>query len=774
MPFGLFESLVDQVVDPRKFLLNYSGESTVYPELIPAIRRARATGAAVELVTALAAASEALVDELARSGLTRLTVSIHATDPAAFAAIYRHGSFEVLRARLERFLARSSGVAVDLAFVAMRHNLGELRAVTALAAGLGLASVSIFPVIQRDPLPAPLPELDPAAFRAAVDAVRQEHPAVALTVCNPLFDGPAAHLGEIPTACPGELPAGAAIYSCEQNPWETAHVLANGDVVACEVHDRVPLGNLAHQTLAEVWGGEAYRRFRERYRAGAFAECNRCPWKSAWLPGPMHGEILAARGRSAQLGYGWHDPAGEPHLWASQQAVAVLESPAGAGVLHVHGTLPPGAGGVPNRLSIACNGSPVGEVRNDNSGPLTFGLDFGVPARLDRPWQVEFRTSQVHHAPGDQRDLGFAMAVLASKPAPDRARFRRQKNALAPLAAAVAAIDRAGRAAASVFQRSRPDESLLLPLAPGLSVVIPEWDNPAELAQCLDGLETAADEWPETVEAVVVVNGSPASLYSDLQARHAWVRWQFHERPLGFAGAVAAGIRAAQYDWVYLLNSDAVPDPAALAEAGRCRSPLTFSVASQIYLKDETRFREETNWTRLFVENGLAATHDLIPRSGRTLDHFYAGGGASLFQTGLLRRLLAPRAYHPFYWEDVEWGWRARKLGYRSRFCAASAVRHTQRSTIARHFAADSVDATIRRNRLLFQLRNFTAAGSLDAVLDAMAEGPPGLAEFFLRPRTLAAVARGRLWNHVAPLSDAEVLESVCNYSFGAALPALS
>jgi GT2 family glycosyltransferase len=197
-------------------------------------------------------------------------------------------------------------------------------------------------------------------------------------------------------------------------------------------------------------------------------------------------------------------------------------------------------------------------------------------------------------------------------------------------------------------------------------------------------------------------------------------------------------------------------------------------VASQIYLKDETRFREETNWTRLFVENGLAATHDLIPRSGRTLDHFYAGGGASLFQTGLLRRLLAPRAYHPFYWEDVEWGWRARKLGYRSRFCAASAVRHTQRSTIARHFAADSVDATIRRNRLLFQLRNFTAAGSLDAVLDAMAEGPPGLAEFFLRPRTLAAVARGRLWNHVAPLSDAEVLESVCNYSFGAALPALS
>ena len=43
MPFPLFESLVRQVIDPRAFLLNYSGESTVYPDLIPAIRLARST-----------------------------------------------------------------------------------------------------------------------------------------------------------------------------------------------------------------------------------------------------------------------------------------------------------------------------------------------------------------------------------------------------------------------------------------------------------------------------------------------------------------------------------------------------------------------------------------------------------------------------------------------------------------------------------------------------------------------------------------------------------
>lgn len=41
MPYGLFESLVRQISDPRTFLLNYSGESTVYPDLIPAMRLAR-------------------------------------------------------------------------------------------------------------------------------------------------------------------------------------------------------------------------------------------------------------------------------------------------------------------------------------------------------------------------------------------------------------------------------------------------------------------------------------------------------------------------------------------------------------------------------------------------------------------------------------------------------------------------------------------------------------------------------------------------------------
>jgi MoaA/NifB/PqqE/SkfB family radical SAM enzyme len=200
MPFALFESLVRQVSDPRTFLLNYSGESTVYPDLIAAIRLARSTGAAVELVSALASAPEALVDELGAAGLTRLTVSVHAAADTAFTDIYRHGSFTALRARLER-LVRSGGEAprpatIDLAFVAMERNLAQLAGVAELARELGLRSVSIFPVIRRDEIPIVFPrELTASGSHTAkfrrqlnqlVESLRQRHREIGFVICNPV------------------------------------------------------------------------------------------------------------------------------------------------------------------------------------------------------------------------------------------------------------------------------------------------------------------------------------------------------------------------------------------------------------------------------------------------------------------------------------------------------------------------------------------------------------------------------------------------------------
>ncbi|MGP8245924.1 MAG: SPASM domain-containing protein [Bryobacteraceae bacterium] len=774
-PFEVYSSLLKALVDPRKFILNYSGESTLYPDLIPAIQAARATGAFVEMVSVMATAPESLLGPLSRSGLNRLTVSIHATAAEKFAEIYRYSSFATLRARLERFLelcrTNSTPPVVDLAFVAMNTNLMELAGVASLASELDLREITIFPVLRRDEITAQfVHELTPHGTRrteferrlqAVVNEAAQSHPEIRFTVANQSLPTAEGCLGEVPVPYAGELPDGASIHSCEQNPWETAHVLSNGDVVACEVLDKIPLGNLCEQSIEDIWHGQAYRSFRARYRCGEVPECRACPWKRVYLPSPPASEIIAARGLSAQLLYGWHAPAGEPHIWSSQQAAAMLAPVADSRTLHLSGMLPAGPRGNPNQLTIRLNGTEIGQVTNPWEEIMPFGLDFAVGANRRAPWMLEFRTAHLYQpsergAGTDQRDLGFALVLMVAKAFVEPERTRRRKAALEPLRRWLREIDLWGMRVRRRWQRGvRAQASKTW--KPGLSILIPEWDNAPELSACLASVREAARGWTEALEVVVLVNGSPRSGYRDLRQAYPRVRWRFHDRPLGFGGAVRAGLRAVRHDWVYLLNSDAVLEPSALGVAAALRSRHTFSVASQIVLKDKTRFRDETNWTTLLVEAGLATIHDWIPETDVPVPGFYAGGGASMFRTCLLRKLLDGAAYDPFYWEDVEWGWRARKLGYDSWHCPGSIAHHTRRSTIGRHYAAETVERIFLRNCLLFQLRNFTTAGSLDRVMEEIAAAPEEVGAHFLAPATRWKIARGRWWNHLAPLADEEV-----------------
>jgi hypothetical protein len=67
------------------------------------------------------------------------------------------------------------------------------------------------------------------------------------------------------------------------------------------------------------------------------------------------------------------------------------------------------------------------------------------------------------------------------------------------------------------------------------------------------------------------------------------------------------------------------------------------------------------------------------------------------------------------------------------------------------------VEQIVHRNRLLFQLRNFTTAGSLERAIEEIADAPEPVGAHFLAPATRWKIARGRLWNHLAPITDEEV-----------------
>ena len=286
----------------------------------------------------------------------------------------------------------------------------------------------------------------------------------------------------------------------------------------------------------------------------------------------------------------------------------------------------------------------------------------------------------------------------------------------------LAAAIRLSRALEIVLQRfpqkfHRPAE-----WRPGISIVIPERGTPDLLVRTIEAALAAAGRLSEESELIIVINGATLSAYARLQQRFPQARWLYSERPLGFSGAVARGVRAAQFDWVYLLNSDMVLAPEALAELMPWRAAHVFAIASQIFFADANRRREETGWTGFRVQDGMFEIFDVLPEDATTVrGHLYAGGGASLFRRELLLRFLSrSHPYNPVYWEDVEWGVRAWQAGFEVLFCPASHATHVHRATVSRIFSQDELNRIVRRNQLLFSLRNgFSRNWSLRL-------GPPG------------------------------------------------
>ncbi|MCP4687511.1 MAG: glycosyltransferase, partial [Desulfobacterales bacterium] len=247
----------------------------------------------------------------------------------------------------------------------------------------------------------------------------------------------------------------------------------------------------------------------------------------------------------------------------------------------------------------------------------------------------------------------------------------------------------------------------------GITVIIPERDSPEMLADCLKAAAGALALVDAPGEIVVVVNGADPGRYDTVKKSFPRVRWEHFIQPLGFGAAIQRGLEAANYSWVYLLNSDMLLDRRALIELWPFRGDDVFALASQIFFQDPEKRREETGFTALRVANGEIELFDAEPLDPDLVcDHLYAGGGSSLFQRGPLTRYVEnAHVYAPFYWEDVEWGVRARRDGLEVLFVPKSHAWHKHRATVSRFYSPEEVREIFEVNSWQCLVRNRLAHG---------------------------------------------------------------
>ncbi len=429
LDFEIYRNLIAELDEPDFIGLNYSGESIYYPRLLDAIALAAATGASTELVTAFSTIPEPLLRGIVESGLDRLAISLHTMDAAQYEAIYKFGSLDLLKRRVADLLELKEKLRVekprlDFCFVAMSGNLNQLPAVAQYAKSAGVRELSIHPIIGRHLVPHDFSrelagnQLRPGfvnELRTAVTAVRDAHPGFTVNVLNPALD-PHPRVSGAPGYYAPLLPEGARIYSCDQSPFESAHILASGDVVVCEVHDEVSLGNLGEQSLGDIWNSERYREFRRRYMEGSIPECRGCVWKLAYLPGGFKSSIIAGDGMSPQLLRGWHHHAGEGLIWGKKLAVVALANPLRKKSVRIAGTLPHAPGGEANSVTVTCNGAAIGTIENGSASFARFDKTLSLTEDWTRLY-IELCTSRLfrpslHSSSADSRDLGVGLSRI--------------------------------------------------------------------------------------------------------------------------------------------------------------------------------------------------------------------------------------------------------------------------------------------------------------------------------------------------------------------------
>lgn len=252
-----------------------------------------------------------------------------------------------------------------------------------------------------------------------------------------------------------------------------------------------------------------------------------------------------------------------------------------------------------------------------------------------------------------------------------------------------------------------------------LSIVIPSWNGRALLARYLPsvcaeaGRFAAAHPAPEPAPEIVVSDdGSTDGTAVWLATAFPAVRCVASAVNRGFGPAVNAAVAAARGEVIVLLNNDAELLPGALGPlAAAFADPAVFGVtlrADSPAGKFATggklgRFRRGfwEAWRNYETPAGA-------PWAGPS---FALVGGFCAFRRAEFLALGGfDPLFAPYYWEDLDLSYRARKRGLAILYLPHPAVRHEVSASIRRHRPAFARAAIIHRNRLLFHWKNLDPA----------------------------------------------------------------
>jgi len=206
-------------------------------------------------------------------------------------------------------------------------------------------------------------------------------------------------------------------------------------------------------------------------------------------------------------------------------------------------------------------------------------------------------------------------------------------------------------------------------------------------------------------EMIVVDDHSTDDSISFIEKNFPLVKTVKKEKQEGFASAVNTGVGYAKGDIVVLLNTDVKPEKNCIMIGlpyfdDKNVFAVGFLDRSHEKEKIIERGRGIAKWTKGFYIHAKGSID--------ANDTAWVSGGSGMFRKEVWMKLGGmDTLYNPFYWEDIDLSYRARKAGYTLRFSPTSIVDHYhEQGTIKKNSNKRRIQQIAFRNQFQFIWKN--------------------------------------------------------------------
>lgn len=231
-----------------------------------------------------------------------------------------------------------------------------------------------------------------------------------------------------------------------------------------------------------------------------------------------------------------------------------------------------------------------------------------------------------------------------------------------------------------------------------VSVIIPNYNGMQYMKKCLESLQK---QTLKEFETIVVDNGSEDGSRELVQREYPWVRVIALSENTGFCRAVNEGIKAAESEYVVLLNNDTEAEPEFLEQLfkGIQRKKKAFSgAAMMLQFHDREKIDDAGNFYNAFgwaFARGKGKPEENYRKEKKI---FSSCGGAAIYRKSLVEELGYFDEEHFAYLEDTDLGYRAQIAGYENWYFPDARVYHVGSGTSGSRYNQFKIRYSSRNN----------------------------------------------------------------------------